>query len=189
VTWTRLYLFLAIASGTCFAMLPDFAAAQDKLPERPEFAVVLKDVYPPVYPPLAHQARIGGDVTVQVQIRKDGTVKSAEILTGHPMLKEAAQKSALKSTFECEAWSSGVYVVGCPDSVPPFTLTYTFGTRDDWDGLDCSGPTLPRAARCFYLWRCGAWRNPVRRTPTVGHTSDHVMILVDRVCWEPETSR
>jgi len=76
------------------------------------------------------------------------------------MLKEAALLSALKSTFECETWSSGVFSVGCRESVPSFTLSYTFGMRDDLDGLDCSSATRSRDAKCS---TCGdAARGTVR---------------------------
>jgi TonB family protein len=151
--------------------------------------VVLKNLYFPVYPPLARQARITGDVTIQIHIRKDGKVESAEVVSGPPMLKQAALESAEKSTFECEGWSSGVFVLGCSDVVPSFTLTYTFGMRDDLDGLGCRSATRPRDAKCLYLWRCGDWRNPPTRKPAVGHSLDHVMILADPACLETATAR
>ncbi len=184
----RFGLLLLIASGVWSAMHVEIAAAQAAAPETPRFEVVLNNVYPPVYPPLARQARIMGDVKIQVRIRKDGSVDSAEVLSGHPMLKEAALKSALKSTFECETWSSGVFNVGCPAAVASFALTYSFGTRDDLDGLDCSGAKRLRSAKCFYLWGCGAWHSPPPRKPAVGHSSDHVMILADPACVETSTA-
>jgi len=149
--------------------------------------VVLTKLFPPVYPPLARQARIMGDVRIQLRIRRDGSVDSAEILSGPPMLKQAALESAQKSTFECQSWSSGLFVVGCRDSVTLFVLTYTFGMRDDWDGLDCSSATRPRDSKCLYLWKCGAWRSPPTRKAAVGHSTDHVMILVDPACIETST--
>lgn len=180
----RLCLLLWIASGAWSAAHVEIAIAQATAPETPRFEVVLTNVYPPVYPPLARQARIMGDVKIQVRIRKDGSVDSAEVLSGHPMLKEAALQSALKSTFECETWSSGVFVIGCREPVPSFTLTYTFGMRDDLDGLDCSSATRSRDAKCFYLWKCGAWHSPPTRKAAVGHSLDHVMILADPTCVE-----
>jgi len=44
----------------------------------------------PQYPPLARQARIQGTVVLQAVIGKDGTVQNLHVLTGHPMLTEAA---------------------------------------------------------------------------------------------------
>jgi TonB family protein len=185
----RFCLLLLIASGAWSAIHVEIAVAQASGPETPRFEVVLNNMYPPVYPPLARMARIMGDVKIQVRIRRDGSVDSAEVLSGYPMLKEAALLSALKSTFECETWSSGVFSVGCRESVPSFTLSYTFGMRDDLDGLDCSSATRSRDAKCFYLWRCGAWHSPPSRKPALGHSTDHVMILADPACVETETSR
>jgi len=56
-------------------------------------------LFPPLYPPLARQARITGDVRVQLFIRQDGTIKSSEVVSGHPMLKPAALDSAQNQNF------------------------------------------------------------------------------------------
>jgi len=45
---------------------------------------------PPVYPPLARQARIQGVVVLQAQISKDGTIQNLQLISGHPMLAPAA---------------------------------------------------------------------------------------------------
>jgi outer membrane biosynthesis protein TonB len=42
----------------------------------PETGVVLTKLVPPVYPPLARQAQIAGDVMVRVLIRQDGSKSS-----------------------------------------------------------------------------------------------------------------
>jgi len=44
----------------------------------------------PVYPPLARQTRISGTVRLHAIIAKDGTVQQLEILSGHPLLVQAA---------------------------------------------------------------------------------------------------
>ena len=44
----------------------------------------------PVYPPLARQARISGTVTLRTIIGRDGKVKQLEVLSGHPLLVQAA---------------------------------------------------------------------------------------------------
>jgi TonB family protein len=152
----------------------------------PDTRVALTNLSSPVYPPLARQARIMGDVTIQIHIRKDGKVESAEVVSGPAMLKQAALESAQKSTFECEGWSSGVFVVGCRDAVTSFTLIYTFGIRDDLDGLDCT-ITRARSRKCLYLWACGLWRRKDPRKPAVGHSLDHVMILADPTCVDTAT--
>jgi TonB family protein len=47
---------------------------------------------PVKYPPLAKQARIQGTVRFSATIGKDGTVKNLEVISGHPLLVEAAQE-------------------------------------------------------------------------------------------------
>jgi len=44
----------------------------------------------PVYPPLARNARIQGQVILQAVISKQGIIKNLRVLTGHPMLVPAA---------------------------------------------------------------------------------------------------
>ena len=48
----------------------------------------------PAYPPLAMQARIQGTVVLQAVIAKDGTVKDLRVVSGHPMLVQAALEAA-----------------------------------------------------------------------------------------------
>jgi periplasmic protein TonB len=49
----------------------------------------VKDVKP-VYPPLARQARIQGTVLLRAQIGKDGSIQNLQLVSGHPMLVQAA---------------------------------------------------------------------------------------------------
>jgi periplasmic protein TonB len=44
----------------------------------------------PIYPPLARQTRISGTVRLHAIIAKDGTVQQLEVLSGHPLLVQAA---------------------------------------------------------------------------------------------------
>ncbi|MGA6986300.1 MAG: energy transducer TonB [Terriglobales bacterium] len=44
----------------------------------------------PNYPPLAKQARIQGQVVLQAEISKDGTIQNLQLISGHPMLAPAA---------------------------------------------------------------------------------------------------
>ena len=44
----------------------------------------------PAYPPLARQARVQGTVRVNGVISRDGTVRSLELISGHPLLVNAA---------------------------------------------------------------------------------------------------
>jgi protein TonB len=44
----------------------------------------------PTYPPLARQARIQGQVLLQAEISKEGTIQNLQLISGHPMLAPAA---------------------------------------------------------------------------------------------------
>jgi periplasmic protein TonB len=44
----------------------------------------------PVYPPLARQTRIAGTVRLHAIISKDGTIQQLEVMSGHPLLQQAA---------------------------------------------------------------------------------------------------
>jgi len=72
------------------------AGSKDSLPH-----VVLNKLTPPIYPPLARQARIAGDVTLTLSIQPDGSIESLATINGHPMLVQAALDSAKQSQFEC----------------------------------------------------------------------------------------
>ena len=47
----------------------------------------------PVYPPLAKQARIQGVVRFTAIIGKDGTIQNLQLVSGHPLLVEAARQA------------------------------------------------------------------------------------------------
>lgn len=51
--------------------------------------LLIKKVQPP-YPPLARQARIQGNVVLQAEISKEGTIQNLRLISGHPMLAPAA---------------------------------------------------------------------------------------------------
>ena len=52
-------------------------------------AKILRQVKP-IYPPLAKQARISGEVRLEAVISRDGTVASLQVMSGHPLLVPAA---------------------------------------------------------------------------------------------------
>jgi TonB family protein len=145
--------------------------------------VELTKLVTPIYPRLALQARITGDVDVTVAIRRDGSVESARLVDGHPMLTEAALNSARRSKFEGR---------GCTEAVKSYALKYKFritsrGYPRDCDSFndqppapeldlarrevavsgwaqqicDPSGSILKvRSAKCLYLWRCSTRYGP-----------------------------
>lgn len=142
--------------------------------DRPQPEVILTKLTAPVYPPLARMASIVGEVRVEVKVRQDGSVASADVISGHPMMKQAALDSAQSSTFECH------------DCVQPLTtllLTYDFERKDDGDccnglsrapevthtgtNISVVAPAIclcdpsatvtrrVRSPKCLWLWKCG----------------------------------
>ncbi|MBP6820183.1 MAG: energy transducer TonB [Acidobacteria bacterium] len=54
----------------------------------------------PAYPPIAKAARASGAVQVQVTISEDGRVIDAQVVSGHPLLRDAALQAARQWTFK-----------------------------------------------------------------------------------------
>ena len=45
---------------------------------------------PPVYPPMAKMAKVEGPVVLQLVVGKEGAVEELRVISGHPMLVQAA---------------------------------------------------------------------------------------------------
>jgi TonB family protein len=73
--------------GLAIALFADLAAAEYRKPL----------VNPnPEYPEIAKRMNISGTVKVELVIAADGTIKSAKVLGGHPLLADAVQKALKK---------------------------------------------------------------------------------------------
>lgn len=57
----------------------------------------------PVYPPMARQIGVGGQVRVMVSVDGSGNVVSARAVSGHPMLRSAAENAARQSKMRTDA--------------------------------------------------------------------------------------
>jgi TonB family protein len=153
-------------------------------PETPQNGVVLTKLSQPIYPPLARQTRITGDVDLMLKVRLDGSVESAIVVRGHPLLQQAALDSAQNSEFECrmcdEAATSVrlVYTFQLVGAESCCTLTESKSKNDQADQpiprviqsqnhvtvVDqpaCICDPAPdvrrvRSSKCLYLWKCGA---------------------------------
>lgn len=160
------YLLVLLASN-CTTL-----AAQHAGDPRSRGEIVLVSPFHPTYPPLARQANITGDVELKLEIRADGTIQSASVVSGHPMLTRAALDSARQSRFDCR---------GCDHAITAGSVTYSFQivASPDWPCPETSGSrvtqsenhvtvmaepklvhpyfayTPARSAKCFYLWDCG----------------------------------
>src|ERR1700722_20259495 len=69
-------------------------------PNPPQSEIVLTSLSNLVYPKLAIQARVVGDVELKLFIRYDGTVESIERQRGPAMLSQTALDSAKNSKFD-----------------------------------------------------------------------------------------
>jgi len=136
---------------------------------------VMVSLLSPKYPPLARQANITGDVEIRLEIRKDGSIQSAVVVSGHPMLTQAALESAQQSRFECRT---------CEEEVTALSLTFSFQivASPGWPCPETVGSRVTqsenrvmvtaepamvypvfgniryRSAKCLHLWACGLQR-------------------------------
>jgi TonB family protein len=78
-------------SGTPAASPANGSASSERirLPAEIASSLLVSKVIP-TYPPLARRARIQGQVVLNVDISKEGTIESLRTITGHPMLIPAA---------------------------------------------------------------------------------------------------
>jgi TonB family protein len=169
---------VAILLTFAFGVLP---APSNASPPQSETLLVKFDA--PVYPQIARLGHIEGDLVLTVVLNRDGTVKSAVVVSGPPLLAEAALLSARQSQFECRT---------CDESSPSVELKYTFRLMEEAPcatteiGSNGVAPatnqlipsvsysrnhitvtefsiclvdpaaTKVRAAKCLYLWKCGS---------------------------------
>jgi hypothetical protein len=139
--------------------------------------VVLTSLSRPIYPPMAKQMHVQGDVVVKLAVKRDGTVEMVEVISGPPMLTSASLESARNSTFDCSS---------CTEALTLSRVVYTFQAVPPEFGANCEvirdarypqvtqtqnhvtvidqvvGPCDPagtitkfRSAKCLYLWKCG----------------------------------
>jgi len=185
-------LFALIAVALCLAASPRSGSGQEVAVTReapPSAAAILSKLHEPVYPPLAVQTRISGDVAVQLGIRQDGTLESAAVISGHPLLAVAALDSARQSEFACERCKSAITTYsmvytfaigtevapgacctqGSPNAmasqrlVPRITRSENHITLVSGPVCICPGPPVNqakvRSAKCLYLWKCAVPRH------------------------------
>jgi TonB family protein len=63
-------------------------------------AAKLREQVSPIYPALARQARIQGDVVMNLTVAADGKVSNIELVSGHPLLIPAAQEAVRQWIYE-----------------------------------------------------------------------------------------
>lgn len=151
------------------------AAVAQAPPQTAAPASLLKIIkLPPAsYPAIALAGHVSGIVELNITLRPDGAVDSVALFSGPEMLRESATDSARQTQFEC---------ANCAASTNQFRIVYKYELIEAYycQGPDRSYPrvsksdgvvtftaqpagtcdpsaTRVRAAKCFYLWKCG-WR-------------------------------
>lgn len=92
--------FLLLVS--IFSLAFSIASAQQQAPKTISGGVVngkARLLAKPVFPPAARAVRAEGAVSVQVVIDEQGDVVSATAVSGHPLLRQAAEQAAQASKF------------------------------------------------------------------------------------------
>jgi hypothetical protein len=167
-----LVLAMAMAIGVAGTSAQDVANSDNS-----RTAAFFIKLSAPVYPPVVRLAHIIGDVELTVTLRQDGSLASAVVESGPPLLRLAALTSAQQTQFGCPNGSQAtnsfqvVYAFeiegdcGCEpisdrlqtsSAVPDkeyrvTTIAHTICTCDP-----VSESRKIRSLKCLYLWRCGS---------------------------------
>jgi TonB family protein len=99
---------MAFPQAASFAHPVDQDAARKHLLNHPD----------PVYPPIAKAARVQGTVEINVVIGIDGLIKEQHVLTGPPMLQQAALDALHKWTFRPFRISGKIVPVATTFEIP-----------------------------------------------------------------------
>ena len=173
----RIGLLVAVVGMSAFAQ----QAAPNPTSGVPKGNVVLVSLFKPVYPSLARQADISGEVKVAVTVHQDGKTTAA-IQSGHAMLRQAALDSAKQSRFECRmcatplsyslvyafeltrkgdccnAFSSPTEVTQEPESISnerqPQTRVTVMSRHICLCDPSATMTKRVRSLKCLYLWKC-----------------------------------
>ena len=87
--WTENPIINSIANSSSNFALPPTPPRQPPRISRMMEGDLIRRVQP-LYPPLARQARVQGQVVLRAIIRRDGVIENLQVLSGHPMLLQAA---------------------------------------------------------------------------------------------------
>jgi TonB family protein len=106
-------LWMALAAGTAMVCAPTATAQKDSKTQQDskdgELTRKAKTKVAPVYPDVARRMSVTGTVKLAVVVAPNGTVKSAKVIGGHPVLVNAAVDAMKRWRFEtAPTESSGV---------------------------------------------------------------------------------
>ena len=152
-----------------FASIAICTFAQDVSTQEPasRATIMLLKLSLPADLQMARVALIQGDVELLLRILPNGSVASAQIVSGHPMLRQAALESAQQSQFQCS---------GCSNEPVTLAMTYAFRLAEEGqvnaDPCCCSHPNSLRP----------------HGSPEVSASLNHVTVTIpaDPVCRCPD---
>ena len=114
-------MLIVVALGVVFC-LSSLAPAQPSSPSRSlDEASARKNLLlspNAVYPPIARAARVQGDVVIAIVINAKGEVASEKVLSGPPMLQQAALDAVRKWTFKPFAENGSAVAVSTTVRIP-----------------------------------------------------------------------
>jgi TonB family protein len=93
--WTRLVV-LVVCTSILLVSSPPSRAQQEQSESKRKMVTRIV----PLYPSLAQKMGITGSVKIEAQVASNGTVKSAGILGGHPVLALAGVDAVRKCKWE-----------------------------------------------------------------------------------------
>jgi len=94
--WLAISFLAVCTSAILFTSPSSLSAQQDQSESKRKMVTKVT----PNYPGLARSMNISGTVKVEAVVSPDGTVKSASLTGGHPLLGQAAVDAIRKSKWE-----------------------------------------------------------------------------------------
>jgi TonB family protein len=88
-----------------------------------EHKISVQKFEPPVYPQIARQARITGEVKLALEVAADGSVRDVKVISGHPILVPASKDAIKNWRFHCDDCAYG--------SVFRHEITFAFKIDDE----------------------------------------------------------
>jgi protein TonB len=90
---------MALTLATILLTMPTLALAIERVANATLMAAATS-APKPEFPAFARTQRVQGQVEVDVTVSPDGTVKAAQAISGHPLLRDSARAAALKWKFD-----------------------------------------------------------------------------------------
>jgi TonB family protein len=155
-------------SQGCFFLAPRNLTAQTETKDPGiKGQVVLSKLFPPVYPPLARQALVFGNVHLRISVRSDGSIDSVDVIDGHRLLQRAVLDSARHSQFECK---------DCGGSGLSQSFTYSFR-------LPPERQENPDPCCCSHEPGSPGYKGP---GGTVSQSDERITVIAPPVCMCPD---